>query len=304
MRKDIVKLVKACHVCCTTRGRTNQSTTFRYPVPEKPFDRVHIDLLTGFSETERGYKHLLVCVDALTRYTEAIPLRTKTALETAQKFYKFFICRYGIPKCLISDSGLEFKNQFMTALCEQLHIRKAQVITYHPASNGLVERANKKLLDILRVTIGNNEANWDEALPHCLWVVNTCPHRILHTSPYEALLGFVPNSPLDISLNLPQVPEPLRFDLQAANARFGILRQKLEQMDLLEKRVPGDSYRVAREVGDLVYVKKQVRGGLNYKLDCNFEGPYMIIKLLRAGRMVLERNGKTRTVTEDQVRRD
>ena len=303
LRRDISRLVKECQTCNTAKGVAEQGKVFRYPVPERPLDRVHIDILSGFCETNRGNKHLLVCVDALTRYTAAIPLRNKTAVETATAFFKYFVCQYGIPRCLISDSGLEFRNKFLTALCQQLNVNHSTVVTYHPASNGLVERANRKLLDVLRITVGNNDANWDEAIPQCLWVINTTPHRYLHTCPFEAIFGFVPNSVLDVKWNLTEVPEPLQFELQAADSRFKLLQARMSEMDITEKKVEGDSYVPTREVGDMVYIRKNVRRGLNYKLDRFFEGPYKIVRILRAGRIVVEKNGATKTVTEDQLRK-
>ena len=98
-----------------------------------------MDLITGFSETPRGNKVILVIIDVLTRYTELIPLQGKTAAECAEKFFNYFICRHGIPESLITDSGGEFNNVFLKTLCSFLGVKKLNTIVYHPESNGLVE---------------------------------------------------------------------------------------------------------------------------------------------------------------------
>ena len=262
-----------------------------------------MDLIGGFSETNMGYRYILVCVDQLTRYTEVIPLRTKTAFETADAFYRWWICRYGIPSTIITDSGLEFKNKFLASLCEQLGIAKVNIVCYHPQSNGIAERANQKLLDVLRITIGANEVNWDRGLSQSVWVINSCPHRILNISPFEALYGFIPASPFDLNVEFQEIPEPLRDTVQFAENRFSILRNRLEQMDVLLKRASGEKHVPKYELGDMVYIKKQVRKGLNYKLDQLFEGPFEITRILRAGRVIVKKGETFKTVSEDQIRK-
>ena len=302
--KDILKFVKNCEVCNRAKGVTGTKHVFQYPVPERPFDRIHLDILSGFCETSRGNKCLLVCVDALTRYTEVMAQKTKTAAETADSFFRRWVCRYGIPKTLITDSGLEFRNELLNSLCQQLRVQKANVVVYHPASNGLAERTNRKLLEVLRLQIGANEVNWDRGLPQCMWVINSCPHSILKTSPYEALFGFLPSSPFDINVVSSELPEPMKSDFQCANARFKLLRDRLTNMEILQGRECGDTHQASRNVGDKIYIKKPVRKGMNYKLDDMFEGPYEVLRILRAGRVVIQRGlNETRTVTEDQIRK-
>ena len=300
--RDIHKYIKNCHTCSQNKGVTYPKHVYKYPTTNRPFSRVHMDILGGFNETARGNKHVLVCVDSFTRYTEIIALKNKTAVETASKFYSKFICRYGIPHCLITDSGNEFNNSMLTSLCQHLNIQKANIVVYHPSSNGIVERANRKLLDVLRITIGAWDSNWDNALDYSMWVINTCPHKTLRTSPFEALFGYPPPSPLNITNNTNDIPEPLKSDVNSANARFKLLKERLESMDLLE-REEGNEHVPQRNVGDLVYIRKHVRKGLNYKLDNLFDGPFEIIRILRAGRVVVRKNNETKTVCEDQIRR-
>ena len=303
IRKDIQRLIKDCVVCNRAKGVPNSTQVFKYPPEQRPFNRIHMDLVGGFSETAKGNKHILVCIDSLTRYTEVIPLRTKTAIETAEMFYRKWVCRYGIPTVIVTDSGLEFQNCFLNSLCQQLGIRKANIVCYHPMSNGLAERANQKLLDVLRITIGAQEPNWDYALPHCMWIINTAPHRILRFSPYEALFGFVPPSPFDINIDFREIPEPLRYDVQIAQARFQLLRDRLEMMDIITKKECGETHIAQYEPGDQVYIKKNVRKGLNYKLQDLFEGPYTVLRVLRAGRVVIQKDQTTKTVASDQIRK-
>ena len=157
-----------------------------------------MDVLGGFAETGRGNKHILVIVDALTRYVELIPLKSKTAAECGEKFYSFFVCRYGLPEKIISDSGTEFNNAFINTLCEILGIKKVNTAVYNPASNGIVERVNRKILEVFRVTIGGDDPDWDRSLYVVMFALNNNYHSAIGTDPHAALYGCSARSPFDV----------------------------------------------------------------------------------------------------------
>ena len=76
MELDIKNYVKNCHECQKFRGHVQKpSKLLSFPIPERPWQRVHMDLLTSFNETRRGFKNILVIVDTLSRYVELIPLK-------------------------------------------------------------------------------------------------------------------------------------------------------------------------------------------------------------------------------------
>ena len=99
MVKDITEYIAQCNYCAEHKGVSHVPVPMSlYPVPQRAFERVHIDLLTNLSETWQGNKHVLVCVDALTRYVELIPLANKTAEACAMAFHDEFIMQYNPQK--------------------------------------------------------------------------------------------------------------------------------------------------------------------------------------------------------------
>ena len=82
------------------------------------------------------------------------PIRNKTASEVALALFNGFICTHGVPEVLISDNGREFVNSILQNLAEMLHIKHVNILPYRPEANGLVERANRKILEALRCTVG------------------------------------------------------------------------------------------------------------------------------------------------------
>ena len=65
-------------------------------------------------------------------------------------------------KVLSSNNGKEFRNSLLKESCNLFSIKQTFTVTYHPASNGLVERANRKILKILRPVVNGLHDNWED----------------------------------------------------------------------------------------------------------------------------------------------
>ena len=198
-----------------------------YPVPQRAFKRVHIDLLMNLSETCQGNKHVLVCVDALTRYVELIPLANKTAEACAMAFHDEFIMRYSPPETLVSDNGLEFTNAIMKNLAEKYQINHVHTTPYRPQGNGLAERTIRKLLNVLRMSISEEEPNWDKSLRMAQNLLNTTVNSSIKRTPFQALYGQCPR----LAFESPVYPsqkedDPIRIRINNAKLMRENLRVK------------------------------------------------------------------------------
>ncbi len=82
------------------------------------------------------------------------------------------------PGNLLSDNGSEFKDQVFDAICKEYGIAKTNIVSYHQASNGMVERQNRKIIQHLRTMIGDVSITWNECVPQVMTSLNSA----LHTS--------------------------------------------------------------------------------------------------------------------------
>ena len=226
MYRDVQSYIKECNTCNSYKGISDKNVPLgEYPIPTAPFQRLAIDLITNLSHTLRGNKVMLVCVDQLTRYTELIPLSNKTGKECALAIFNHIFCRYGPPNLIISDNGLKFNNEMMQELCNRFEVEKVNILPYHPSSNGLVERANRKILDVFRHTVGPDE-QWDLRLPLVQCSVNSRTHASIKVSPIQALMGYKPRLPY-AWLNEPVSPvyndNPVKIRLN----NFKVIHQQL-----------------------------------------------------------------------------
>ena len=129
------------------------------------FERVAMDLLDVSVISAKGYKYILVVCDYFTKYTEAYPLKDKTARSVADALMDIWLPRYGFPLFLHSDQGKEFDNAMIHTLSDLLGTVKTKTTPYHPRSDGLVERFNRTLLAMLAMFVSQEHDNWDDLLP-------------------------------------------------------------------------------------------------------------------------------------------
>ena len=90
-------------------------------------------------------KYLLVVTDYFTRWVEMLPMPDQEAMTVARLFVSDFVCRFGIPRQIVSDQGRQFESQLFQEMCKLLDVDKTRISAFHPQANGLVERLNRLL---------------------------------------------------------------------------------------------------------------------------------------------------------------
>ena len=166
---------------------TAQSVT-PMPIIETPFNRLALDIVGPLPKTNRGHRYNLVLVDYATRYPEALPLRTPTAKTVAKELMLLF-SRVGIAREVLTDQGSYFMSRVMRELLSLLQVKQLPMSVYHPQMDGLVERFNKTLKQTLKKAMVVDGKNWDQLLPHVLFVCmdwsmiccHICPSGLTHT---------------------------------------------------------------------------------------------------------------------------
>ena len=104
----------------------------------EPFKKIAIDIVGELPRTATGYTYILTIVDYVTRYPEAIPLRTTNAKTGADALIQYF-SRVGIPADIVSVQGSNLMSKLMAQLYDQLGVTKIKTSVYHPEANGIVE---------------------------------------------------------------------------------------------------------------------------------------------------------------------
>ena len=79
------------------------------------------------------------------------------------------ISRHGAPRVLLSDRGTNFLSKVVAEVCKIFQIQKVNTSSYHPQTDGLVERFNSTLCQSLSMYLSKNQKDWDEFIPLLLF---------------------------------------------------------------------------------------------------------------------------------------
>ncbi|XP_033114948.1 uncharacterized protein LOC117115315 [Anneissia japonica] len=262
--------------------------------------------------TSQAIKYVLVVGDYLTRWTEAYPIPDQTADTVTKSFVEKFVLRFGVLAQLHTDQGRNFESKVLAEACRMLGIKKTRTTPYNPKSDGMVERFNRTLINMVAMMLDpvHHQRDLDERLPYATFVYRSTPQESTGESPNMLMLGTEVRTPIDLSVEVPQTmpDEPdlatrVRSQLQKAGARardvlkISARRQKKGYDKLSEEPnlVPGK----------FVWTYDQTkRKGMSPKLECRWKGPYLIIDKLTevTFRIQLSPRGARRVVHCDQLK--
>ena len=164
--KDVAEYCKTCVECqkaTTTKG--TKAPMISLPIIGEPFHRIAMDIVGPLQRSTKGNKYILVLCDYATRFPEAIPLKSIAAEAVAEELVKVF-SSYGIPKEILTDQGTNFTSQLLQELYNLIGIKAIRTSPYHPQTDGLVERFNRTMKEMLRKTIEGEGREWDQLLPY------------------------------------------------------------------------------------------------------------------------------------------
>ncbi|XP_051529229.1 uncharacterized protein LOC127426442 [Myxocyprinus asiaticus] len=211
---DVRRWCVACSECQLVNPPATPKAPLRpLPLIEVPIERIGMDLVGPLERSARGHHFVLVLVDYATRYPEAVPLRNISAHSVAEALFKI-ISRVGIPKEILTDQGTTFMSRTLRELYELLNIKLIRTSVYHPQTDGLVERFNKTLKNMIRKFVHDDSRNWDKWLDPLLFAVREVPQASTGFSPSSCYMGDAH------AVCLMYCERPGRKDLQTVKMKF------------------------------------------------------------------------------------
>jgi transposase InsO family protein len=167
---------------------------------DRPLELLHMDLFGPISYISiGGSKYCLVIVDDYSRFTWVFFLQEKSQTqETLKRFLRRAQNVFGLRiKKIRSDNGTKFKNSQIEGFLEEEGIKHEFSSPYTPQQNGVVERKNRTLLDMVRTMLDEYKTPdwfWAEAINTAYYSINQLYlHQILNKKSYELLTGKKPN---------------------------------------------------------------------------------------------------------------
>lgn len=283
LRKDVIKFVRGCPDCQARKGLENKKPLgLLKPIKVgKPFDMIGVDLLGPFRRSVTGKTMVIVATDYATRYAEIAGIKDGKATSVAKFLMENIINRHGCPRTILSDRGQVFKSELVTELQLILGIRKNQTTSYHPSCNGLTERLNKTLVDMLSKFVNTKQTDWCLFLSHISFAYNTAVQETTGYTPFFLLYGREATQPTDAQLlqQTPSLDTIEEFRSRILNAR-ALAAENIHGKQTVDKQRYDANHRdIDYQIGQQVKVFTPVRKvGRSEKLLLRWFGPYIILE--------------------------
>ncbi|GJV76968.1 retrotransposon-related protein [Tanacetum coccineum] len=285
LRKQVKEFVSKCTVCqrskpdlCAYPGLLQP-----LPIPTLIWSDISMDFIEGLPNSG-GKTVIMVVVDRLSKYSHFMALSHPfTAIQVAQLFLDNVYKLHGLPKVIVSDRDKIFLSLFWKEFFKMLQVSLHFSTAYHPQTDGQTEVVNRCLECYLRCMTGERPKEWSKWLALAEYWYNTNYHTSINTTPFEAVYGQPPSSPIFYSSGQSKVDSVDR-SLEAREAIIQMLQFHLERAQARMKAV-ADSHRTERsfEEGQWVWLKLQphrqifVTKGKYNKLLPKYYGPFQIV---------------------------
>ena len=283
-KKDVQRWCSSCEMCARVKsGPRNRAQLHQIPVGA-PLDRLALDIVGPLPATERNNVYILVVSDYFTKWVEAYALPDQTAYTVAEVLFNEFISRFGVPRQIHSDQGRNFESTLFSELCKLLEVSKTRTTPYRPQSDGLVERFNRTLQQMLKTLVNEARDDWDELLPYVTMAYRASPQESTGCSPNLLMLGRESNLPLDVVVGCPTA---LEREYECSTEYVEWLRKTLShvhefartQLKTAAQRQKANYDRKTRstkiEPGQFVW--RYYPPSANQKLGKGWVGPYKVV---------------------------
>ena len=291
MYSDVVNHCRKCPQCITVAGGQRIRKPPLQPIPvQRPFQLIGVDVM-DLPVTDSGNKHVLVFQDFLSKWPLVFPIPDQKSWRIVDILVKEIIPSFGVPESLLSDRGTNLLSLLMRDVCDLLGITKINTTAYHPQCNGLVERFNRTLKQMLRKHVEKRGKQWDTCLHGLLWAYRNTPHESTGEKPSFLLFGrdlrspseaaFLPTQEiesadvtdyrLELATSLKQARELAAVSIQQAQQRYKKYYDRKSKPSILRK-------------SDWVMIRfPQDETGARRMLSRPWHGPYRVLTTSETG---------------------
>ena len=196
-----------------------------------PFQQWGLDILGPLPIGKGQCKFIVVVVDYFTKWAEAEPLATITEQKERNFVWRAIICRFSIPRALVSDNGKQFDNPKFRDFCAELGIKNYYSSPAHPQSNGQAEVTIRTLKAALKTKLEYLKGKWVAYLPEVLWAYRTTCKSTTKETPFALAFGTEAVAPVEIGLKSPNIElASAEHNEEALHLNPDLLDEKREQV--------------------------------------------------------------------------
>ncbi|XP_015075557.1 uncharacterized protein K02A2.6-like [Solanum pennellii] len=273
MEHDCCKFVQKCHNC-QVHGDLNRVPPHKLNAMSFPWQFVAwgMDSIGPIEpSTSNEHRFILVTIDYFTKWVEVLSYISMTKKVIADFVHNNLICKFEVPESIVTDNGANLNNHLVRGIRKQFSITHQNSTAYHPQMNETVEATNKNVKKILRKMIDKYRVYGMKAfIPAEVKIPSL---RIIQ----EAELSNVEWVSRRID-QLTVIDEKIIVSV----CHSQLYRQKM--IRAFHERVRARIFEIGQLILKRIFLHQDEYKG---KLKTNWQGPYMVRKVLFGGALIL-----------------
>jgi ribonuclease HI len=311
---DAAYLVQKCENCqkCA-RDQKQPSSLTQLIQPTWSLQRWGLDLLGPLPPAQGNLRYVVVAVEYFSKWIEAKPLATITSTTVQKFFLQNIVCRFGVPKAITVDNGMQFDAETFKDLCDQIGTKNHFASVRHPESNGLVERANGIIMmGIMKLIFNQPRGKWPDELVKVVWSHNTSISRSTGFTLFKLLFGDGAITPEEAKAGSIRIVASVEDEDNYSMAKDTIEGTRLQAVENINKYQAETIKWCDRKVqlknikpGHLV-LRRVANPDTVGKLQLKWKGPFLVVSSSRPGSYRLKNmdgNDIPRSWNADELRR-
>ncbi|XP_065893114.1 uncharacterized protein [Dysidea avara] len=244
-------------------------------------------------KSTQGNCYILTVADYFSKFVQAFACSNKESSTVFSALFKLFM-QFGLPRVITSDQGSEFNNRLDKKLMKMMKIDHRLTTPYHPQANGLVERFNQTIQNMLVKFVNEKKELWEDYLDTCVFAYNTSKHESSKYCPFAVMFGQQALLPVEIQYPKEEdIVQHLDHNDEVIEQHFihqtkvaQIVKENILTAQKRQKQVYDRKHHnpATFKVGALVLrkdMKRKKRAG--GKMDYKWQGPYKVVKSVGKG---------------------